>query len=403
MLLLANGVSAQVADSKAQVAAIEDSTNVAPGSVGKDQKDIRDVFHKLTRKEQPLELYKAQAKDFELSIVPAAGYTLQTGFTIILAANAVFYTDKQDLSHASTILTSIAYTQYNQVILPLSVNLWTRNKKYNIISDVRYMSYPSLTYGLGPSTTLADGYQIDFSYLKVHQTVLRRINKNLFAGVGYYLDHFWHEKEVNPVSATTSFEDYGLFTHETASGICLQAQWDNRANQVNPTGGSYASMRYRVSPKSMGSTDNWTLGVLELRKFIRFPKNTRNIIALWNYNWMTFSGRPPYLLLPSTGWDDFFNTGRGYIQGRYRAKNMSYLEAEYRFDLLKNGLLGAVVFTNLQTFSNTISTEYRKLVPGGGGGLRIKLNKNSSTNLAIDYGFGVDGSRGFFINLGEVF
>jgi hypothetical protein len=31
------------------------------------------------------------------------------------------------------------------------------------------------------------------------------------------------------------------------------------------------------------------------------------------------------------------------------------------------------------------------------------MNKESSTNLSIDYGFGINGSRGFFVNLGEVF
>ena len=31
------------------------------------------------------------------------------------------------------------------------------------------------------------------------------------------------------------------------------------------------------------------------------------------------------------------------------------------------------------------------------------MNKFSNTNLAIDYGFGVNGSHGLFFNLGEVF
>jgi hypothetical protein len=42
-------------------------------------------------------------------------------------------------------------------------------------------------------------------------------------------------------------------------------------------------------------------------------------------------------------------------------------------------------------------------VPAGGIGLRIKVNKKSATNLAIDYGIGINGSRGFFVNLGESF
>jgi hypothetical protein len=109
------------------------------------------------------------------------------------------------------------------------------------------------------------------------------------------------------------------------------------------------------------------------------------------------------LLLPSTGWDDPFNTGRGYIQGRYRGRNMFYLEAEYRFDILRNGFLGGVVFANAQSFSNVTYSELTTIAPGWGGGLRIKLNKESGSNLCIDYGFGLNGSRGFFVNLNEVF
>jgi hypothetical protein len=58
---------------------------------------------------------------------------------------------------------------------------------------------------------------------------------------------------------------------------------------------------------------------------------------------------------------------------------------------------------NLQHFSGEISSEYDKIFPGYGAGLRLKLNKHSGANLAVDYGFGLNGSKGFFVNLGEVF
>jgi hypothetical protein len=38
-----------------------------------------------------------------------------------------------------------------------------------------------------------------------------------------------------------------------------------------------------------------------------------------------------------------------------------------------------------------------------GVGLRIKVNKQSGANIAVDYGFGADGSHGLFVNIGEVF
>ena len=43
------------------------------------------------------------------------------------------------------------------------------------------------------------------------------------------------------------------------------------------------------------------------------------------------------------------------------------------------------------------------IAPAGGLGLRVKLNKYSRTNIAIDYGWGRQGSHGFFVNLGEAF
>jgi hypothetical protein len=108
-------------------------------------------------------------------------------------------------------------------------------------------------------------------------------------------------------------------------------------------------------------------------------------------------------LLPSTGWDDFYNTGRGYIQGRYRGRNMVYLESEYRFGITKNGLLGGVVFANAESFSKVLSKQLDLIAPAYGAGLRIKLNKFSGANLCIDYGFGIEGSKGISVNLGEVF
>src|SRR5262249_15608198 len=114
-------------------------------------------------------------------------------------------------------------------------------------------------------------------------------------------------------------------------------------------------------------------------------------------------GAAPYLLLPSTGWDAYSNTARGYIQGRYRSRNMLYFESEYRFGITGNGLLGGVVFGNAQSFSERATGKYTYIQPGYGMGLRISLNKFSRTNLCVDYGWGSHGSGGFFVNLGEVF
>jgi hypothetical protein len=82
---------------------------------------------------------------------------------------------------------------------------------------------------------------------------------------------------------------------------------------------------------------------------------------------------------------------------------MLYLESEYRFTILSNGLLGGVVFANAESLSEEGSGHFEYIAPGYGLGARISLNKFSRTNLCIDYGWGAHGSGGFFVNLGEVF
>ncbi len=368
-------------------------------------RDIIDVLHHImNRHDHPHAIAPVKKTDrYHLSLVPAAGYTLQTGWAGIVSANLAFYRTDSDRAKISSISTSITYSQYSQIILPVQADLWTKGNKFNVITDFRYLQYPSTTFGLGGHTVYTDGYTIDFSYIKLHQSVLKAISKDLYAGLGYYLDYAWNIREVNPpVGEVTSFQKYGLTTTELASGIALRLLYDSRLNQINPNNGFYANIVYRPNFTFMGSDNNWQSLLLEFRKYVKFP-HSENVLAFWSYNWLTTGGRPGYLFLPSTGWDDSYNTGRGYIQGRFRGNNMTYLEAEYRFKISQNGLFGGVLYGNAQSFSKEISDQYNTITPGWGTGLRIKLNKYSKANLCIDYGFGLEGSKGFFVNLGEVF
>lgn len=370
-----------------------------------NEKDIFDVARTVLHLKVaiPKDSTTINSKKIRISALPSVGYSLQTNFAIIGFANAAFYTYDLPDERASTILTSVAYTSYNQIIFPIQANFWTKHNDFNIVTDWRYMYYPSFTYGLGGYTKPSDGYMIDYSYLKLHQTVLKSVADKTYIGLGYDLDYYWNINEENPPAGkVTDFQRYGLKRTSVSSGISVNVLYDSRRNTINPDNGWYATIAYRPHYTFMGSDGNWAAVMGDFRKYIKLPGRRRQIIALWNYDWLSF-GNTPYLQLPSTGWDAFVNTGRGYIQGRYRGRRMLYLESEYRVDITSNGLLGAVVFANAQSFSEEKTNRFETVAPGYGAGVRIKLNKHSRTNLAIDYGFGLNGSRGFFVNLGEVF
>lgn len=380
----------------------------AQDSLSSNKIDLVDVGrsflkgHKSTR----VDTVAQKVGKLHISALPVAGYTLQTGFAGVLSSNFAFYTSEHSQANLSSVLTSITYSQYKQTIFPIQANIWTKGNKYNIQTDWRYLKYPSLTYGLGGNTNADSGYNIDYGYLRLHQAILRSITRDLYIGIGVDLDYFWNIREVDPpLGKPTDFEQYGLKGSERSAGVSLHLQYDDRRNPINPVGGTYLKVTYRPNFTFLGSDDNWQSLVLDWRKFIPLPGGARhNVLAIWSYDWFTVGdGKPPYLLLPSTGWDPYSNTARGYIQGRYRGRNMLYLESEYRFGLTANGLLGGVVFANAQSFSEMATGQFSYIQPGYGLGLRISLNKFSRTNLCIDYGWGTHGSGGFFVNLGEVF
>ena len=338
------------------------------------------------------------------TLFPAIGYTLQTRFAVILSSNMVFYTSTKPDSRLSVINISPTFSINKQFVFPVLMNIWLKDDKYNLISDWRYMKYPQSTFGLGSNSPLLFENPMDFDYLRIYQYVTKKIVKSFTAGVGYTLDYHWNISEEGLSNGSaTDYSRYGTSSHSVSSGIALMLVHDSRKNPVNPKQGDNVQIVFRNNLKFLGSDSNWQSLLINATKYIPLNKKQTQTLAFWNYNWIVLNGKPPYLDLPSTGWDNAYNTGRGFIQGRFRGNVMLYFETEYRFGLTRNGVLGGVLFSNIETVSGAPSRKLQSLQPGYGLGLRVKLNKKSNTNLAIDYGFGTSGMRGFFVNLGEVF
>lgn len=387
-------------------ALIDNIPNAEQAKKNTKEKDIADLYYGLLKKKRKISSDSLNSvHKMQLSLVPALGYTLQTGFAGIVSANLGFYAEEAKNQKISSITSSFTYSQYHQSIIPFVANIWTKDNEFNSITDIRYIKYPSQIYGLGDNIDPNTGYIIDFSGFKFHQTVLKEVFKNTFLGIGYYFDSFW---DIEPLDLSnqniTNIVANKLGASEKASGLVFNFLFDNRINQIYPEQGWHCNISYRTNSTLLGSESNWQSVQADVRTYTHFPAGSKNVLSLWSFDWFTTSkNASPYLMLPSTGWDDQYNTGRGYIQGRFRGKNMFYLESEYRYRISKNGLLGGVLFGNAQYFSSDISPTYNKPIPGGGLGLRLRLNKHSGANLCLDYGFGANNSRGFFVNLGEIF
>lgn len=397
-------LTASVCNSKA----LQSTQVIEQDSVRKaGQKDIIDIFKQWKNRNKSDTLIKTpkiRSGKPIFSVVPALGYTLSSGLTGSINVNTAFYTSNPKTTNISSITTNFIYSEYKQMTIPVQANIWTRDNNYNFIVDWRFFKYPQDTYGLGPYTKLGDALSLEYKHIRLHQSVLKNIGKSFFVGVGFFYDKRWDiTQEAEPEKKNKDVEAYGLGRKSSSVGPVATVSYDSRTNSINPLHGLYTNVQFRPNMKGLGSTNNWQSLVIDVRKYVNLPRGSQNTLAFWNYNWLTIGGKPPYLDLPSTGWDPSNNIGRGYIQGRYRSSNLLYFESEYRFALTRNGLLGGVVFANAQSVSDWPSKNFKKIAPAGGFGIRIKVNKTSGANIAIDYGFGMDGSRGLFVNLGEVF
>jgi hypothetical protein len=367
------------------------------------QKDIIDVFEKVFSKRERKDTAALKSSDRTISVIPALGYSMHTGITGVIATSTTFYTDAEKERNSRVMLNGY-FSQFHQYWFTSFSNIFLEKQKLHLVGDTRYYKFPTQTYGLGAQTLSSTPLQIDYSYLRFYQVAFREIASNLFIGIGYNLDYHWNIK-VDSVQGVEldQFIKYQNGTHSVSSGVSVNFLYDSRKNVVNPKNGYYINVQFRPNMAILGSDNNWQSLLIDVRHYIKLPASSKNILAFWSYNDITVSGDPPYLDLPSIGWDDYSNTGRGYSAGRYTGRNLFYLESEYRFSMTKNGLLGGVIFVNAESVTENSRDGRHSVVPAGGVGLRIKISKDSDTNLSIDYGFGIRGSHGIIFNMGEVF
>jgi hypothetical protein len=347
---------------------------------------------------------KDESQQSHFTFIPGAEYSLGTGLAASVNASLQLPKVKGALNK-STIFSELKYSQNKQIIAQFATNLWSKNGEYNINTNWSYLKYPQKDYGLGNQSQLGLFDNLDYSYLKLYQSVLKRIAPNLYIGPGIYMDYHWNINDTTKLNKPINgYKQYGFTNNSNSTGIILNLLYDTRVSNVSPVANSsYVNLVFRDNLTSLKSDHQWQSIILDFRKYLAFPYGSKNILAFWSYNQVTLQGKPPYLDLPNTASDIYSNFGRGYVQSRFRGDKILYAESEYRFGITENGFLGGVVFANVQSLSAQPGQPIQGILPGYGAGLRVKFNKHSNTSVAFDYAFGQGGSRGLFMNLGEVF
>jgi outer membrane protein assembly factor BamA len=371
---------------------------------------------------------------------PLIGSNPTLGFFYGLGGTGAIYLGSPETTNVSNVNASVMYTTNKQLITSIKGTIMTPNNGWEMLVDVRYSDYTENTYGLGSDysqpindswtiggieTTGNTGAQpLEFKQVKLYYTALKEISKKLYVGLGYNLD--WHY-DIEDLSLNLEAENpiytshyaystkYGFDpTESLSSALSANILLDSRDHTVNAYSGAYLLASYRLNPMFLGNQKDYQQIYLEARYFKPLSiLRARHIIGLWGIGQFNFDGHAPYMHLPSSSNDTRNRIGRGYVAGRFRGDSWVTGEAEWRFPLTKNGLLGGVVFGSATTVSRdeiTIGEEtidklhlFEAVRPAGGFGLRVLLNRTGRLNLGLDMAWGDNGAKGFYFVVGETF
>jgi hypothetical protein len=363
--------------------------------------DMIDIIIRTFHLKPKTALRRKQKVNF--SVVPISTASVSGSRVLVSSVNIAFALGSRDNTNLSSIFL-LPYTNfYSNIGVGTKQTIWTAGNTWNFPGEFRFSSLAQYTYGVGGGTVRSDREQVDFKNVRTYASANRSLGNHFFAGMGINYDRYYDVSPQGSADAPNSFQQYGTGTGSSSvsSGISINFLHDNRRNSINASNSLYYTVVYRINPSFLRNTGQWTSLYADVRKYIPIESEKRKILALWGMYWGAY-GTVPYLNLPGTQLEFGGRSGRGYAQGRFRGKQMLYAESEFRFDISENKLFGGVVFANAQSFAEPNTNNFRYIEPAVGIGARVKFNKQSNTNLTLDFGVGKD-SFNFYIGLGEFF
>lgn len=326
-------------------------------------------------------------KEIDILPVPAIGYSPETK-TYLGAVSLFTFRNRYDsITRSSNAKIEFNYTWNKQIILESDWNWFSPGEEWFSTGLVHYSKYPDLYYGIGFDTPSSNEVIFESKRFILDFNLFRNIKNNSFLGGGvnftsYSNINFSPLDEVSIWADTSSFGLKGIYLH------------DSRNNILSPSSGKYFVF---TNSFNFGETFYFKTSA-DYRRYFNWEKNKSYVLAGRFYH-ESVLGDPPFYDYPMLGGDEYL---RGYYLGRFRDKNLSFVQLEFRSVLFwRIGLAG---FGGLAMIYDKINNiRYDSFKPNIGGGLRFLVDKNEKTSLRLDYALGAGKQSGFYISFGESF
>jgi len=361
-----------------------------------------DPAHPSVPGDQDAETEQAQARDVADSVsthtLDAYPYVFYTPETKIAFGGGGTYTwryagEDPDLP-PNSFMAALTFTQRKQMIIALTPEIFTRNRKWLLNGYLGYYHYPDKFWGIGNDTP--DSAEEDFEprFGEIEAYGQRIITGGLMAGLAGFLMEY-QPYEVPPGGLLDSGDVPGA-EGGLSSGLGVMATLDTRHPRFSARTGYFLQLKTLMYRAAFGSDFHFNRTTIDLRHFKPLGKTV--VLAMQGFAQFS-QGDVPFNMMPLLGGK---YSMRGYFAGRFRDKELITGQAELRYPLWHR--FRGVVFAGAGAVASSLDQfTWGGLKPSAGLGLRYVFDVRENIVLRMDFGFGENGNNGLYIMINEAF
>jgi len=327
---------------------------------------------------------------------PAVYRTPETRWAYGAAAQWSFFIGPSTAqTRPSSIQFSGYYTQNKQVIFTAKPEIYFADEGFITSGNLEISRYPTFFYGIGPNTPASSKEAYTPLQTILDEQALLRIvpGQRVYLGFDLVYEHY----SFRPFASGEQLIGGNILGSAggTVSGIGPAFRWDTRDNIFYTHSGRFWQVNFVLCGPWTGSTYEFQRTKVDLREFI--PVFHSHTLALQAEFWAVTGGSVPFMDLPILGGDHLL---RGYYKGRFRDRDLTLLQAEYRIPVWWR--FDAVAFAGVGQVAGTVSgLDLKSLQSAVGVGLRCRISRRG-TMIRLDVGWGKDGSE-FYLTAGEAY
>jgi hypothetical protein len=325
--------------------------------------------------------------------MPAASYDPANGFSAGAYVDLFFRIKADSLTPLSYVSIPFYMATNGKVVAGASADLYF-GSKHRMKTFYQYSKSPTPFYGIGNQTPLGPAEEYQHIFTKFGVSYTRRVAPGLFLGGNYF---FQTSLDIDVESGgNLYFSDASGKQGYTMSGPGLSMQYDTRDLNTSPYSGTNLNINTTFYTPFFGS-DNYTTEITFTAANYFQPGQKSHILAT-RVGFDIFTREPPFQMMHTLGNDVL----RGYREGHYLSTNRWFAQAEYRFPIVWR--FRGVAFASVGDVARKVDYfSLNSIKLSGGAGFRFVVDPKERLSLRFDYGFALDGSRGFYFSINEAF